>query len=56
MFHLGCFGCGEPFGCVGAMVVDEECVLEMDWLRWAESADKSYQSLWVEDLTAKIGR
>ena len=28
MFHLGCFGCGEPYGCVRAKVVDEECKLE----------------------------
>ena len=29
LFYFGCFECGEKFGCVGAMVVDEECLLEM---------------------------
>ena len=39
MFHLGCFGCGEQFGCVGALVVDEECVLETS-MYFAFDADR----------------
>ena len=39
VFHLGCFGCGEPFGCGGAKVAGEECRLEM-FMYVARGADR----------------